>query len=145
MRWIGWVSVLLVACCLASPAALGAAICGNCGGCSTSGCVGPSFGMQPGCGECQSHGCDNAWAGYCQEKARCQAFWYRLGTGGSSWFDWASIGCEPTCVNCEPAEQSLPPESAEQSLPLESAKPAESEEAPLPPLPEPAAEKTSSK
>ena len=96
--------------------------------------------MQPGCGECQPHCCDNAWAGYCQEKARQQAFWYRVGSGEFRWFDRVSVGrepacvtCEPTCVTYEPAEQSLPPE------------PAELEEAPLPPLPEPAAEKTSSK
>ncbi|MBN2579757.1 MAG: hypothetical protein JXB10_12275 [Pirellulales bacterium] len=44
-------------------------------------CYGPpGFCLVPGCCECPPTACDNAWAGYCQEKARWQAFWTRVGT-----------------------------------------------------------------
>ncbi len=40
----------------------------------------PGFCMSPGCCECPPSACDNAWDGYCEEKARWQAFWTRFGT-----------------------------------------------------------------
>ena len=38
------------------------------------------FNLAPGCCVCQPCACDNAWDGYCEQKARWQAFWSRLGT-----------------------------------------------------------------
>lgn len=38
------------------------------------------FNLAPGCGLCPPCACDNAWDGYCEQKARWQAFWSRLGT-----------------------------------------------------------------
>ncbi len=120
-----------------STASEAGTICTDCGlfrGHCQSACAGPFFGTVPGCCQCQPHCCDNAWAGYCQEKARRQAFWHRVGTGGMSCLGRASGGCEATCVTSEPVRQFLP---------MESAKPAEPEQAPLPPLPNPVPEKTS--
>jgi hypothetical protein len=39
-------------------------------------CCGPiGYCLGPGCCEYRRHCCDNAWAGYCEEKARSEAFW----------------------------------------------------------------------
>ena len=44
------------------------ACCSPCGYC-----------LAPGCCEYQRHCCDNSWAGYCQHRARVEAFWARAG------------------------------------------------------------------
>jgi hypothetical protein len=90
MRWMQWGSALLVLAALASPvtaANYGRNTTGGCASCErTSGyaapaCAGPiGYSLTPGCCECPPSACDNAWAGYCQEKARWQAFWSRVGT-----------------------------------------------------------------
>jgi len=40
----------------------------------------PGFCTAPGCCECPPSACDNAWDGYCQHKARWQAYFYQVGT-----------------------------------------------------------------
>ena len=35
--------------------------------------------LAPGCCEYSRHCCDNAWAGYCQHRAKVDAFWSRVG------------------------------------------------------------------
>lgn len=40
----------------------------------------PGYYLTPGCCENSRPCCDNAWAGYCQRKAKVQAFWAKVGT-----------------------------------------------------------------
>ena len=55
----------------------------------------PIYSLSPGCCEPHRHCFDNAWDGYCQERARWDTFWCKLGTG-------ASYPCTPraTCGGC---------------------------------------------
>jgi hypothetical protein len=39
--------------------------------------------LVPGCCEDTRHCCDNAWAGYCDHRARVDAFWAKVGTPGA--------------------------------------------------------------
>ncbi len=48
--------------------------------CQVKGCAQPDAGV-PGCCEERRHCFDNAWDGYCQERARSDAFWSKFGTG----------------------------------------------------------------
>ena len=97
MRWICWVFAVLAAGALIGtafdimPACHAAMPCVGCD--QRSGqtyrygapacCVASGFNMKPGCCQCQPHCCDNVWDGYCQEKARWQAFWARVGAGAT--------------------------------------------------------------
>jgi hypothetical protein len=87
MRWFAWASVICVFLLLNTTVAN--AGCANCGGndagsyrayCGPACFSPPGFCLAPGCCECPPSGCDNAWDGYCQEKARWQAFFARVGT-----------------------------------------------------------------
>jgi len=66
-----------------SPSALGGGAC-----CSPSG-----YTLVPGCCEYYHPCCDNAWSGYCEHRAKVQAFWSRVGAPKppcrhfSQWFD----------------------------------------------------------
>ncbi|MBN2475339.1 MAG: hypothetical protein JXB62_12065 [Pirellulales bacterium] len=176
MRWICRVSVLLAACGLAWPAAGAEQASG--GGTVSAGCghfhvhqgpthAGSFCGMTPGCCRCGPSACDNAWDGYCHEKARWQAFWYKVGTGTAFGHGAACQSCQPTPA-CEPGCQPSPayrpyyqPAETEPVLtrpvltqpvvrrlpaPVERVSPARSaqsvESLPLPPMPRPMPEKT---
>ena len=90
MRWMQLGSALLALVVLTSPAfganynrngSGGCASCERSSGYGAPACAGPAgYNLAPGCCECPPSACDNAWAGYCQEKARWQAFWARVGT-----------------------------------------------------------------
>jgi hypothetical protein len=41
------------------------------------------YSLVPGCCEDTRHCCDNAWAGYCDHRAKVEAFWARVGVPGS--------------------------------------------------------------
>jgi len=41
----------------------------------------PAYALAPGCCEPRRHCFDNAWDGYCQERARWDTFWCKVGTG----------------------------------------------------------------
>jgi len=41
----------------------------------------PAYALSPGCCEAHRHCCDNAWDGYCEERARWDTFWSKVGTG----------------------------------------------------------------
>ncbi len=41
----------------------------------------PAYALSPGCCEPHRHCFDNAWDGYCAERARWDTFWCKLGTG----------------------------------------------------------------
>jgi hypothetical protein len=45
----------------------------------------PGYSLTPGCCEWSRPCCDNAWAGYCEHRAKVDAFWSRVG------------GAKPTC------------------------------------------------
>jgi len=48
--------------------------------CQAKCCAGPPYSFSPGCCEAHRHCCDNAWDGYCQERAYWDAIWYKVGT-----------------------------------------------------------------
>ena len=142
MRRIYWALALPAACGLAASAAAlepiadPAAAYAGCGHYHAYGAganAGPFYGMTPGCCQCPSSACDNAWAGYCQEKAHWKAFWYRVGTGGTGRHRSARASCQTAPAWGQPVVRPLPP------VPAETAEP---DEAPLPPLPKPVPEKT---
>ena len=113
MRWSGWVSVVSLL--LALQAAGAYAACPTCGGndmasyrayCGPAGFSPPGYCLAPGCCECQPSACDNAWDGYCQEKAKWQAFFAQVGTPRAH-----CHGC-PTMIpgeSCDAAPTDKPP------------------------------------
>jgi hypothetical protein len=117
MRWICWASVPLAVCGLMrSAAGLDSTYGwgGTCASCQQGygydapACAAPFFGFQPGCCESPPSPCDNAWAGYCQEKARCRDFCYRLGTGAGIFRGWMPGICQAMPGATEPCGQPLP-------------------------------------
>jgi len=40
-----------------------------------------AYALAPGCCEARRHCFDNAWDGYCQERARWDTWWCKVGTG----------------------------------------------------------------
>jgi hypothetical protein len=46
----------------------------------------PGCYLAPGCCECPPSACDNAWDGYCQHKAKWQAFFTKVGTPPPSYY-----------------------------------------------------------
>ena len=154
MRWICWASALLAVSVLASPAAGLQAMPGGqmtyAGGgdnqayCAPA-CGAPFYGMVPGCCECPPSPCDNAWAGYCEEKARWKAFWYRLGTGGATCSGPLPVTgpLGPAAGSCGSAGQpfpAVPVESDQPTEPAESAGPAK--RSGFPQIPKPVPEDT---
>ncbi|MHC4177841.1 MAG: hypothetical protein ACYSWU_10055 [Planctomycetota bacterium] len=167
MRWIRWACVPLAVCVLTSTAAgidfkYGSwSPWGSCGQRSSYGydapaCAAPYYGFQPGCCELPPSPCDNAWAGYCQEKARMRAFCHRLGTGGGTYCGPTSGSSQPMPAAVDPSVDPLPagshgPESPPvprapgqppapggaslPSAPPPPGPPGGLREAPLPPLP----------
>jgi hypothetical protein len=88
MRWTGWV-LMAAAITVAGSAAGYQPGCASCNGGNTVGpwdaepCAGPScYCLAPGCCEEHRHCCDNAWAGYCEHRARVDAFWTSVGEPG---------------------------------------------------------------
>jgi hypothetical protein len=127
MRWICWASVPLAVLALMSPAAGFESVdgwggtCASCEQCYTYGappCAAPFFGWQPGCCQEPPSPCDNAWAGYCHEKARWKAFWYRVGTGGRACCGSMPAGCQSMPVAPQPAGPAVPTTPAEPGKPL---------------------------
>lgn len=105
MRWVCFAVALLAVSVWVSPAAglePGSGVSTGCNGCGINKAGGACAGggWSPGCCVCQPSCCDNAWAGYCQQKARWQAFWARVGTPRPP--HCASRVCPPGAVmaNC---------------------------------------------
>jgi hypothetical protein len=87
MRWLNWALALCIICLAVSSAY--SAGCSTCNGNDMASyrslrgpaCYSPpGYCLTPGCCECPPSACDNAWDGYCQEKARWQAFFTCVGT-----------------------------------------------------------------
>jgi hypothetical protein len=99
----------------------------------------PGCAVAPGCCECPPTACDNAWDGYCQEKAKWQAFFSRVGTGHASCCPPRHCAsAQPTPVTSETSpktEVPVRPAPAVQNRPAVNVAPAV-----VPPTP--AAEKT---
>jgi len=141
MRWTCWVFALLAVPGLMTPAVGFDAYHGtaglsggrgSCEACSRPMCANPGgFAFVPGCCECQPSCCDNAWAGYCQQKARWQAFWARVGMPRPS--HWHAVSCWGPAPSCPGCNNALPAQSAAPTTGDEPANRA------LQPLPEPPA------
>jgi hypothetical protein len=80
MRCLCWASALLI---LLTVDSVFAAGCSSCNGNDYTGyktyrgsaCyTPPGYCLAPGCCECPPSACDNAWDGYCEEKAKWQAY-----------------------------------------------------------------------
>lgn len=145
MRWIRWASALLGVCGLVSAAAGFEPAYGpattrpSCECYRTLGapaCASPFVGWAPGCCECPPSACDNAWAGYCDQKAKWKAFWYRVGSGVHLHRP-VPVAYQPKPVCYQPAMPAVPAGPVEADQSLQPNKPL-----PLPPLPEPVPEKT---
>ncbi len=87
MGWTRWAFVAFsAAIAVAVSGPMGVAGCVTCKGGPAAGlgapaCRGPMFGTEPGCCEHPATPCDNAWAGFCQEKLKWNQFWHQVGTG----------------------------------------------------------------
>jgi hypothetical protein len=132
MRCLGWVSAMgLLLLFQASIADGGCASCtGNDGGSYRNyrgpACFAPpGYSLAPGCCECPPSACDNAWDGYCEEKAKWQAFFARVGTPRAH-----NHGC-PTMVPVETCSDNSTYQPAVESQPKPAAK------ASIPPAPSP--------
>jgi len=145
MRWVYWGFALLVVC---APVRIAVGQSPNAAPHATyagfdhhhiygaSDGQGTFFGTTPSCCECPLSACDNAWDGYCQEKARWRAFWRRVGTGGKHGSHSTYTSWQPM-----PTPSQLPYQYHPMVRPLPEVTD-EPQEDPLPPLPKPVAEKT---
>ena len=114
MRWtIGILALAVIA--MADRAVGGQPGCTSCNrgttadswslrGWDAEACASPGgYSLTPGCCEDHRRCCDNAWAGYCDHRARVEAFWTRVGTPRSCYRAGPcrhlpladSIPCEP--------------------------------------------------
>lgn len=148
--FIGIIASGLIVACMAVAA--NAADCG-CGGMSKQSynalsgppCYSPpGCYLAPGCCECPPSPCDNAWAGYCQHKARVQAYFAKVGTPtpgylyGHSGHCYRGCGAPTPAVrrDCEsPTVKEAPSENIPAPKPAVSPEPSK-QEVPLPPTPE---------
>lgn len=89
MRWTGCLLATVVMG-LAPPVFGGQPGCASCNGGAANvwvtrglggeACFSPcGYELVPGCCEDVRHCCDNAWAGYCDHRARVDAFWAKVG------------------------------------------------------------------
>ncbi len=154
MRWICWVfAPLAVLGTLGQatglePGGHGGRTCGSCehhGGLSAPPCGVSFYGMTPGCCETPPSACDNAWAGYCDERAHWKSRWYRMASHPPQPTRPTRATCRSTVRSISTVELQPPPKASAPPRP----RPPVAEvplipvpEAPLPPeptvLPEPA-------
>ncbi|HYW79693.1 MAG TPA: hypothetical protein VE890_08960 [Thermoguttaceae bacterium] len=145
MRSIFWTTLILSAVGLVRPAVgfeLGCNHAGTCGVgqwnayCAPP-CAAPAYGAEQGCCEDSPSCCDDAWAGYCQEKARHQAFWDNFFSDKSCGRQCATVvHYGPSrSVSCAPTRAMTMPVEAGQSMlaaPVASPRPAPSAEPNVP-------------
>ena len=168
MRWLCWISAVAF---IAGPA-WGADVAydgvARYPSCGTSNCGSSRSGSwlygntSADCCECQPSPCDNAWASFCEENARWQAFWHQYGTPKPSTKRcWLPRFGRPTRADCQtcttviqstdgiPAEtieiheaspEQLSPEQFQLTVPPDPQ--ASDRVAPLPPVPQPLPEVT---
>ena len=127
MRWLCWISAVVLVVPAGEAFAAGPVYgtdvayssvarypsCGssNCGSsnCGSSNCGSSRHGSwlygntSADCCECPPSPCDNAWASFCEENARWQAFWHQYGTPKpSTKRSWLPRFGRPTRAPCEP-------------------------------------------
>ncbi len=151
MHRISWGAALLAVVVLAEGAAADCPQCEKQTGYGAAPCA-AGVNIQGGCCDCTPTPCDNAWAGYCQEKARRQAFWAGVGTGsgGAAMGGFPGIGrigwrtpqftrasqCTTCVTTTKAGGGGLPkPAAAAPATPLEPLPDGLIEPAPLPPTP----------
>ena len=93
-------------------------------------CSPPGYCMAPGCCEVYKPCCDNAWAGYCEHKAKVQAFWARVGVKKPK-TRRSFFSCFPWCRPCY--EEPLP---CEAPTPAVAPIPNDEPTTPIAPMPE---------
>ena len=100
----------------------------------------PGYNLTPGCCQCQPHCCDNAWEGYCQNKARWQSFWQLVGTGAFKCRRCAPAAFSTACpAGCSRQQvEPMPQFQPGAAVPGRPPPPA----APTPPIHEPTTQKT---
>jgi hypothetical protein len=116
MRWTGWILAVAVMG-LSGPAAGSQPGCAGCNGGMAGGvraqrgldaepCASPcGYSLAPGCCEDTRHCCDNAWAGYCDHRAKVDAYWTRVGVPGAcACRKPCRNATEVPCVPCCPRE-----------------------------------------
>lgn len=145
MRWTGCLlATALIG--LAYPALGGQPGCAGCNGgaadvwvmrgLGAEACASPcGHALVPGCGEDTRHCCDNAWAGYCDHRARVDAFWAKVGSPGACGRGYYSrpvrgVPCN-TCSSSAPCDASPTPAMK----PVPASPTPEPEAAPMPPTP----------
>jgi hypothetical protein len=123
MRLLGWtaaVSLLIL-----FNSAITYAGCASCGGNDTGGYRSyrgpagfspPGYCLAPGCCECPPSACDNAWDGYCEEKAKWRAYFAQVGTPRVH-----HHGC-PTMVPAEACDNSPTAQPIQEPQPATAAK-----------------------
>ena len=90
MRWIGAILAMAIVAGFIGSASGQQAGCAACNGTTPfahaspwsmdgGACAPPGYTLVPGCCEYSQHCCDNAWAGYCEHRAKVQSFWARVG------------------------------------------------------------------
>ena len=91
MRWIGVILTAAIVAGFVGSASGQQSGCAGCNGKTPFGhaspwsmdgapcCSPPGYTLVPGCCEYSRHCCDNAWAGYCEHRARVESFWARVG------------------------------------------------------------------
>jgi len=101
----------------------------GCAGCGSRHCGGldaepgfcpGGFTWVPGCCEDRRPCCDNAWAGYCEHRAKVDAFWSRVGTGsnyGRRYRPGATLPCD-NCLNVPTNGYPTPAAAPRAAVPL---------------------------
>jgi hypothetical protein len=142
MRWTPWILAAAIVAGCVGRAAGGQPVCIGCGGMAVGlrsqwslgcdpCCAPPGYCLAPGCCEFQRRCCDNAWAGYCQHRARVEAFWAGAGVPKPRCRPAGYWGA-PTAACPEGPPAGVPPMPAVGPASRLEPRPAV---APLPPLP----------
>jgi hypothetical protein len=126
MRWLGWASAVSLL--VLFNSAIADAGCATCGGNDMGSyrayrgpaCFAPpGYCLAPGCCECPPSACDNAWDGYCEEKAKWQAFFARVGTPRAHGHGCVSAVPAEACNSyptVQPAVESQPKAAAKSAV-----------------------------
>ncbi len=130
MQWRDWLSAAVLASSLSTVTLAAAADCGCRGAalmnypgyaalCGEACCCSPGYALVPGCCENYKPCCDNAWAGYCEHRAKVDARRSRVGVPHAGRHaavccGWAAIETEESPLQPIPAAPAEPPEKSRQ-------------------------------
>jgi hypothetical protein len=126
MQRLGWASIVCLL--LLVNSAIAKAGCATCGGNDMGSyrayrgpaCFSPpGYCLAPGCCECPPSACDNAWDGYCEEKAKWQAFFARVGTPRPHCHGYISLVPAEACstsATVQPVPETQPKPAAKSAI-----------------------------